>query len=60
MLGGVLDVTQLSLRTAQYLTLQPLQLLAPISREFSSLFLNFSNVIFDGTVELVCIHRGLS
>lgn len=60
MLGGLLKIAQSSLRATQYLALQAAQLLLLVAGEFSGLFLDFANVVFEGTVDLICIHGGLS
>jgi len=60
MLGGLLEITQSSLCAAHYLALQAPQLLAPVSGELSGLFLDSANIVFEGAVDLVRIHGGLS
>jgi hypothetical protein len=58
--GSFLKVTQSLFGSTQYLALQTAQHLLSASQHVACLFLNLSNEAPYGTVDLVCVHAGLS
>lgn len=58
--SGLLVVTQSLLGGTENLALQPAQRLPSVTQQVTRLLLHLTDKGFDRTVDLVCVHAGLS